>query len=271
MFSGQKPEMNPVPDRDVDEPWRLDGKRALVTGASSGLGHATAIELAARGAAVALVARRGVRLDALVRELSADGAESVALSADLSDPPACADVVERAASTLGGLDVLVNAAGVGAVEIANGAEAAELERVLSINLRAAYLCAVQAHEHMRASSYGKIVNVASILALVASPFAGRAAYSASKGAVLALTRDLASQWGPDGVRVNAVAPGYFASELTDALFRRKEAVAELAARTPLGRLADAAEVAHTVAFLCMPASDYLTGSTVVVDGGWTAR
>jgi NAD(P)-dependent dehydrogenase (short-subunit alcohol dehydrogenase family) len=271
MTPAQSRDEGKAPPAHNERPWRLDGKRALVTGASSGLGRETALALAGRGAALALVARRTDRLAALSTEIAALGVPCVAVAADLADAGACGDAVARGAEQLGGLDVLVNAAGVGASAPAAGSEAADLDRVLAINLRATYLCALAAREPMRAAGYGKIVNVASILALVASPFAGRAAYTASKGAIVAVTRDLAAQWGADGIRVNAILPGYFASELTDGLFRQDTLVAELAERVPLGRLADAEEIAHAVAFLCMPASDYLTGSALVVDGGWTAR
>jgi NAD(P)-dependent dehydrogenase (short-subunit alcohol dehydrogenase family) len=124
---------------------------------------------------------------------------------------------------------------------------------------------------MRALGYGKIVNVASVYAFVTSPFKQATGYSASKAGLLGMTRDLAAWWGKDGVRVNAVAPGYFRSEMTEALLAREDVADYVRRRTALGRAATLEEVAHAVAFLCLPASDYVSGAVLPVDGGWLAR
>jgi gluconate 5-dehydrogenase len=175
--------------------------------------------------------------------------------------------VDEAAAGLDGLDVLVNNAGVGEDE----PTIAGYKRTVDFNLVTPYACALAAYEHMRRGGYGKIVNVASVYAFTSSPFKKATAYSASKAGLLGMTRDLASQWGKDGIRVNAVAPGYFVSEMTGELLAESAVTAYVAERSALGRMASAEEVAHAVAFLCMPASDYVTGATLVVDGGWLAR
>jgi NAD(P)-dependent dehydrogenase (short-subunit alcohol dehydrogenase family) len=246
--------------------WTLAGRRALVTGASSGLGRAVALELAALGAAVGVAARRAEALADLAREIETAGGTCVAVPGDLADEGSCRAVVDRAAECLGGLDVLVNNAGVGEDETPGG-----FRRVLELNLVAPHACAVAAHRHMRAQGYGKIVNVASVYAFVASPFKQATGYSSSKAGLLGLTRDLAAWWGKDGVRVNAVAAGYFVSEMTEGLLAREDVADFVRTRTALGRVATLEEVAHAVAFLCLPASDYVTGATLAVDGGWLAR
>jgi NAD(P)-dependent dehydrogenase (short-subunit alcohol dehydrogenase family) len=246
--------------------WTLAGRHALVTGASSGLGRAVALELAELGAAVCVTARRAEALAELAAEITAAGTLAVAVPGDLADEDSCRVVVDEAAERLGGLDVLVNNAGVGEDGASGG-----LRRVLELNLVAPHACAVAAHRHMSAQGYGKIVNVASVYAFVASPFKQATGYSSSKAGLLGLTRDLAAWWGKDGIRVNAVAAGYFVSEMTESLLAREDVAAYVRARTALGRVATLEEVAHTVAFLCLPASDYVTGATLAVDGGWLAR
>jgi NAD(P)-dependent dehydrogenase (short-subunit alcohol dehydrogenase family) len=252
-------------------PWRLDGARALVTGASSGLGPALAAELASLGAAVAVAGRRGDRLEALAAELGAGGRTCVAVPGDLTAAGGAGETVERAAALLGGLDVLVNNAAIGEDESQPFPNVAGYARVLDVNLVAPYACAAAAYPHMQPQGYGKIVSVASVYSFTASPFKKATAYSASKAGLLGMTRDLASQWGRDGIRVNAVAPGYFRSEMTSKLLDRPDVAEYVAGRVPLGRAATLEEVAHAVAFLCLPASDYLTGTTLAVDGGWLAR
>ena len=256
-----------VVDDGTQRAWSLAGRRALVTGASSGLGEAVARELAALGAAVAVTARRAERLGALAAEIERVGGRCIAVPGDLAGEESCRAVVDGAAFRLGGLDVLVNNAGVGEDE----PSVAGYERTLDFNLVTPYACAMTAYEHMRRGGYGKIVNVASVYAFTSSPFKKATAYSASKAGLLGMTRDLASQWGKDGIRVNAVAPGYFVSEMTEGLLAGSAVAAYVAERSALGRMATAAEVSHAVAYLCMPASDYVTGATLVVDGGWLAR
>ena len=251
--------------------WSLAGRRALVTGASSGLGPAIAREIAGLGASVAVTARRPEPLAGLVAELEAAGSRCVAVPGDLAGGADAATIVDGAAAALGGLDVLVNNAGIGEGEPAATSGVDGYARVLDVNLVAPYACATAARPHMRDGGYGKIVNVASVYAFTASPFRQASAYSASKAGLLGLTRDLAAWWGGEGIRVNAVAPGYFVSEMTAELLARADVAGAIAVRTALGRPATLEEIAHAVAFLCLPASDYVTGATLAVDGGWLAR
>ncbi|MCC6223445.1 MAG: SDR family oxidoreductase [Thermoleophilia bacterium] len=240
-----------------------------MSGASSGLGPAVARELAALGATVAVTARRPEPLERLAAEIEAAGGRCVAVPGDLAGGAAAAAIVEEAAAALGGLDVLVNNAGVGEGDPVPSVDG--YARVLDTNLVAPYACALAARPHMRDAGYGKIVNVASVYAFTASPFRQASAYSASKAGLLGLTRDLAAWWGSEGIRVNAVAPGYFVSEMTEAMLARPDVAAAIGTRTALGRAATLEEVARAVAFLCLPASDYVTGATLAVDGGWLAR
>ena len=251
--------------------WSLAGRRALVTGASTGLGEALALELAALGAAVALSARRRERLEEVAERIRAQGGTAVVVPADLAQPDGCAGAVAAAAGLLGGLDVLVNNAGAGEDESEPFPNVAGYERVVDLNLVAPYACAAAAYEHLRAAGGGAIVNVASIYSFTASPFKKATAYAASKAGLLGLTRDLASQWGREGIRVNAVAPGYFASEMTGGLLARPDVSGEVARRTALGRAGTLEEVARAAAFLCLPAASYVTGAVLIVDGGWLAR
>ena len=257
--------------RETESSWRLEGRCALVTGASSGLGKLIALELAALGASVAVTGRRLPPLEALSQRIGGGGGRCIVAPGDLSDEESCRTVVDAAAGRLGGLDILVNNAGVGEDDSRPFPNVGGYARTLAVNLIAPYACAAAAHGHMKDRGYGKIVNVASIYAFTSSPFKSAPAYSASKSGLLGMTRDLASQWGKDGIRVNAIAPGYFVSEMTRSLLGASDVAAYVAARTALGRAATGEEIAHGVAFLCMPASDYVTGATLVVDGGWLAR
>jgi NAD(P)-dependent dehydrogenase (short-subunit alcohol dehydrogenase family) len=233
--------------------FRLDGRTALVTGGSRGLGLEIAVALAEAGARVALMARRAELFEEVSRQLP--GAVhllgNVALKADVDR--AVAETTER----LGPPAILINAAG-----ITWGAPAMEMpvekvQEVLLVNVVGAFLCAQAVAPHMQRQGYGKIVNVASTVG-----------YSASKGGLIALTRDLAAKWGRFGIRVNALAPGFFPSRMTEKLLPRIEPWLE--AHTPLGRIGAPGELAGAALFLASPASDYVTGITLPVDGGLSA-
>ena len=245
-----------------DPRWSLQDRVVIVTGASSGLGEATARECARLGANLVLTARRADRLATLVDEL---GARALAVPTDVADPAQCQSLVDQAVAEFGAVHGLVNNAGIGAAGPATRELPAQFRDVLDVNLAGAYW-ALQAFG--RAAGPGSsAVNVASVLGL--RPFAvPQAAYAASKAGLLGLTRDLAMQWGSrKGIRVNAVAPGLIP---TDMSAEYPEATREsVRAATALGRLGTPEELACAVAFLLTDAASYITGATLAVDGGLT--
>ena len=239
----------------------LVGARAIVTGASSGLGAVAASALAGAGAQVAVVARRADRLAALAEEIG-----GVTVVADLSRPEGPAAAVDEAHERLSGLDILVNAAGI--TNVARGLVESmdDVRAVLELNLVATYALSQRAAAAMK-STGGAIVNIASIMAVVSEPSIPQAGYAASKGALVSLTRDLAVQWGRYGIRCNALLPGWFPTEMTAELVDDERRVTDMTARVPLGRLGAPGEIGGPVVFLASPASAYMTGQVLVVDGG----
>lgn len=244
----------------------LDGKVIVVTGASSGLGSGFARALSAAGASLVLAARRSDRLDALAAELSTEGGTVITQRADVRDPEQCAAVAGRAAAEFGRIDVLVNNAGVGGPVPASRETPDGFRSVIDVNLHGAFWMAQACAPHMPRGS--SIVNIASVLGHVAPRFP-QAAYSASKAGLLGLTRDLAQEWsGRKGIRVNALCPGYFASEMTSA---GDEQLREMvAAESILGRFGEQAELDSALIFLASSASSYVTGTSLIVDGGVAA-
>jgi NAD(P)-dependent dehydrogenase (short-subunit alcohol dehydrogenase family) len=256
------------PDIPVLERFSLAGKVALVTGASSGLGAGFAVALAQAGADVVLAARRKDGLEAATREVEKLGRSALAVPADVTDPDACRAVVQAAVGRFGRLDVLVNNAGMGTAVPALRETPEQFRQVIDVNLMGAYWMAQAAAQVMPPGS--SIVNIASVLGLVKS-FWPQAAYAASKAGLIGLTRDLNQQWsGRRGIRVNAVAPGYFRSEMTDQIppDRLREFVAST---STLGRMGEQHELDTVVVFLASPASSYIAGVTLAVDGGMSGH
>jgi hypothetical protein len=252
---------------DPFAPFRLDGRVAVVTGASSGLGARFARVLHGAGATVVVSARRADRLEALVAEL--DGA--VAIPCDVADGSSIERLVEEVAGSLGRIDVLVNNAGMSEPLPGEDEPVDTFRRVLEVNLVGLFHLSQVAGRHMLSAGSGTIVNIASILGLVASGQLPQASYTASKAGVVNLTRELAVQWARRGVRVNAIAPGWFPSEMTDEMFGDEGGQRFIRRNTPMGRGGEEHELDGALLFLASDASTYVTGQTVVVDGGWTAR
>ena len=245
--------------------FRLDGKVVIVTGASSGLGVSFARGFAEAGADVVLGARRVEKMTATAALVEQAGRRVHTHKTDVADPEQCQHLVDAAMAEFGRVDVLINNAGVGTAVPATRETAEEFRSVIDVNLNGSYWMAQACGRVMQPGS--SIINIASILGLTTAGLP-QAAYSASKAGVIGLTRDLAQQWsGRKGIRVNALAPGFFVSEMTDEL--KPGYLDSLMPRIVMGRLGDAAELAATAVWLASPAGGYVTGQTIVVDGGLT--
>jgi NAD(P)-dependent dehydrogenase (short-subunit alcohol dehydrogenase family) len=249
----------------VLERFSLHGRVAIVTGASSGLGVAFARGLAEAGADVVLAARRADRLEGTRRLVEDAGRHALVVPTDVSSQPQCQALVDAAVATFGRVDVLVNNAGIGTAVPAVRETVEEFEQVVDLNLNGCYWMAQACGRTMRPGS--SIVNISSVLGLTTAELP-QAAYSASKAGLIGLTRDLAQQWsGRRGIRVNALAPGFFTSEMTDQY--KPGYLDRQLQRVPMGRMGDPAELAAAVVFLASDAAGYVTGQTLAVDGGFT--
>lgn len=253
---------------DVSTPFRLDGQVAVVTGASSGLGERFARVLRAAGATVFAAARRADRLAVLADDL---GDRLIAVTCDVTVEADCRRLIDRALADGGQLDVLVNNAGLGEPMAAEDESMDHFRRVVDVNLHGLFQLCQLAFEPMAAAGSGSIVNVASMLGLVGSAPIKQASYCASKGAVVNLTRELGCQWARKGIRVNGIAPGWFPSEMTADMWGDAGSEAFVTRNTPMARPGRAGELDGALLFLAGDASSYVTGQTIVVDGGWTAR
>ncbi|HLM65077.1 MAG TPA: SDR family oxidoreductase [Acidimicrobiales bacterium] len=247
----------------------LEGRVVIVTGASSGLGARFARVLHAAGASVIVAARRVDRLDRLVGEL---GDRTVAAACDVRRDEDLVRLVDTAVGQLGGIDVLVNNAGVSGAGAAEDEAPHRWQHVLDVNLTAPFRLSQLALPHLVASGHGSVVNIASMLGIVASAPVKQASYCAAKGAIVNLTRELACQWARRGVRVNGIAPGWFPSEMTaDEMLGDERSLQYIERNCPMGRPGSEHELDGALLYLASDASSYCTGQTLVVDGGWTAR
>lgn len=243
--------------------FRLDGRTAIVTGASSGLGVAFATALAEAGADVVLAARRADRLEATRKAVEATGRRALVVRTDVSLPEDCHRLVATAVETFGHVEILVNNAGIGTAVPASREKPDAFRQVIDVNLNGCYWMAQECGRVMKPGS--AIINISSVLGITTAGLP-QAAYSASKAGLIGLTRDLAQQWmSRKGIRVNAIAPGFFRSEMTDQY--EDDYIAAQMSRVLAGRWGEGPELAAAVVFLASDAGSYITGQTLVVDGG----
>lgn len=251
---------------------RLDGKTALVTGGSQGLGLGMARALAEAGADVAIIARSEDRIEAAVHEIASLGRRGFGFAVDLGDVQAAMMVVDQAAAALGRLDILVTAAAAQLRKPALDVTPDDWERMINVNLRAVYFMGQRAAKQMLKQDLppngcrGKIINIASLTAAGAWPDVS--VYGVTKGGVMQMTKAMALEWAPHGIGVNAIGPGTFHTELTDALYSDPERAQRITSRIPMGRPGTADDLAGAVVFLASAASDYVAGQVLWVDGGF---
>lgn len=244
----------------------LAGKRALVTGASRGIGQAIACGLAEAGASVAVSARSRAGLDETLAKI---GGKAVAIEMDVSVVGSCRDGIERAATALGGIDILVNNAGIEQICPSLDVDESLWNRILDTNLKGAFFCAQQAARVMQRDGHGgAILNMCSLTSEVGVPTA--VPYGSSKSGLLGMTRALAAEWAPLGIRVNSLGPGYFRTALTDVFYQNADWSDAMLAKIPLGRFGKLDDLVGAAIFLSSEASAYVTGIYMPVDGGYLA-
>jgi len=257
---------------NVAELFDLRGKVAIVTGASSGLGEGFARTLVDAGATVVAAARRLDRLEVLAKELSMPGqGRVVAVACDVTSDDDRRRLVETAVGLTGHVDILVNNAGMPGLPYAEQETPEGFAGLLDLNLASGFHLATQVASRVAEGTSLSIINISSVIGLVSTAPIGGASYAASKAGILGLTRELAGQWGRRGIRVNAIVPGWFDTEMTDGLFANEKSAGWVRRNTMLGRGGETGEVDGALLFLASPASSYVTGHALVVDGGWTAR
>ena len=251
------------------EAFQLHGKNALVTGSRTGIGAAIAVGLAQAGANVAVHGSKQPGLEEVAARVRAAGGRAAAIAVNLADPRGCDELFERAVQALGSVDILVNNAGIIRRAPATEYSMEDWRAILDLNLDAVFRLSQLAGRAMLARGQGKIINIASVLSFqggIRVP-----AYAAAKGGLVQLTKALANEWAPSGVNVNAIAPGYIETDATAALKDDPERNRQIVERIPAGRWGVPADLVAASVFLASPASDYVHGHVLVVDGGWLAR
>jgi len=246
----------------------LKGKGALVTGGNGGIGLGMAQALAGAGARVAIAARNRQKNEAAVRKL---GADACAIPiADIADEKACRAMVGEAAERLGRLDILINNAGMSIRKLPQDFALAEWHKVMETNLTSAFVACQAAYPHLKRAGGGKVVNIGSMMSIFGATFT--APYGASKGGLVQLTRTLACAWAKDNIQVNAVLPGWIDTALTESARREIPGLNErVLGRTPAGRWGTPDDMGGVAVFLCSKASDYVTGTAIPVDGGYSSQ
>lgn len=249
----------------TDQLFRMDGMRVLLTGAGGAIGSVLARAFVDMGATVVLHDLMLDKVEPLAGELCADGGTAHAIAADVADPAECTRLVELSASTMGGLDVLVNGAGINRRKPILDVTVDDFDAITAVNMRAVYLLSQAAHPYLRESGRGSIVNLSSLSAKYS--FNTISVYAATKAAVSGMTRSFAREWAADGIRVNCIEPAVVQTEFTKPLWGEEHRYRWFGETTPIGRLAQADELVGAVIFLATPASSYITGQGITIEGG----
>jgi NAD(P)-dependent dehydrogenase (short-subunit alcohol dehydrogenase family) len=247
---------------------KLADKVALITGASRGLGRAMAVALAGEGARIALVARDRAQLEKTAEEIGRAGGGAQVFQADVRIEEQVLRIEKEITEAFGRIHILINNAGINIRKQITDFTLEEWHRVLDANLTSTFLMCRSFVPHMKGMAYGRIINLGSTMAHVS--LAARTAYSASKCAILGLTRALAVELAPEGITVNAISPGPFATEMNTPLMENAELNAQFVSRIPLGRWGRVEEVGQLAVYLCLPDAGFITGTDVLIDGGWCA-
>jgi len=245
------------------------GRVALVTGGGTGIGRAIALDMARCGADVVISGRRSEPLEKTAAEIEALGARALVVLADIREEQQVTDLVDRALDTFGRIDILVNNAGINIRGAVEDLAEADWDAVIDVNLKAPFLCARAVGAGMRARGWGRVINLGSILSVIAIP--GRAPYASAKAGVVNLTRVLALEWATSGVTVNAICPGPFATEMNRQLLNDPVKYKAFVEKIPMGRWGELHEITGAALFLASDAASFVTGSALFVDGGWTAQ
>src|SRR5260370_5666971 len=248
---------------------QLDGRVALITGASKGLGKAMAVALGAAGARIALFSRSVEQLSEVGRALKDAGGDARVFQADVSNEEQVRKLERDVTGAFGKVDILINNAGINIRKPLIEFTLEEWQRVLDTNLTSVFLICRSFIPHMKGAGYGRIINMASIMSWVSLP--GRAAYSASKTALLGVTRALALELAGDSLTVDAISPGPFATEMNTALMQNPEINQQFISNIPLGRWGRVEEIGKLALYLCSEDASFITGTDVLIDGGWTAQ
>lgn len=254
----------------VLDSFRLDGRVALVTGGSKGLGKVIATALAEAGADVAIVSRTESDCATTAAEISTQTGRKTSYAAtDVTDSASVTAMLEQVQSSLGAIDILVNNAGINKRGLAHELSEADFDDVVGINLKAPFLCSRILGPQMCERGWGRIINLGSMLSMVAIP--GRAPYCSAKAGLVGLTRVLALEWAQKGVTVNAICPGPFATDMNKPLLEDPEKYKAFVSKIPMGRWGELDEIAGIAVFLASNASSYMTGAALTIDGGWTVQ
>jgi 2-dehydro-3-deoxy-D-gluconate 5-dehydrogenase len=248
----------------------LSGRVALVTGGNGGIGLGIATGLAQAGAAIAIAGRRALKNQDAVRKLTELGATAIDVEIDVANESSCREAIHRVGQELGRLDILVNNAGVANRKPPEAYTLAEWQEIINVNLTGAFVCSQAAYPYLKSSGHGKIINIGSMLSIFGVPFA--VAYAASKGGIVQMTKALATAWAKDNIQCNSILPGWINTDLTAAARQQVEGLNErVLSRTPAQRWGEPADFAGVAVFLASSGSDFVTGTAIPVDGGYSVQ